>query len=355
MKLEKFDLLPKLNSEYRVSTFIGGILSIVSILFTILFSIAEIQEYKHQPPQRKFIVDTMRPASSDGVISEELQPHLNVEFDIFFPSAPCYFLHFDALDSVSQLPISINASKLKFNRYKNGKKIGVFDNNFFDKNTSECGKCHNSNESQCCNTCRDAVNDYLMNGKEPLAFESMEQCLEVDKVISEMKDEGCNIKASFSTVKIANSFHIAPGISWYSRGWHVHEMRPFLKYYTQQNLTHSIKYLRFTKGSDKTPLDNFSNVQASAGKWRATYSIDIIGETYMVSHFEAINSTKVTPGLYFQYDISPLTQVYYEARQPIPQLITNIIIVIGGVLFSFRFIGTNFNEKKRELTLEVEN
>ena len=194
-----------------------------------------------------------------------------------------------------------------------------------------------------------------MNGKEPPSFDSLEQCFEVDKSIKEMDGEACNIKASFSTVKIGNSFHIAPGISWYSRGWHVHEMSSFQKYSTQMNLTHSIRYLRFVNGDNKMPLDNFSNVQTSVGKWRATYNMDIIGNTYTVSHFEIINSTKVTPGIYFLYDISPLTQVFQKAKQPIPQLITNIITVIGGVLFSFRFIGTNFNEKKKELDLEIEN
>ena len=106
MSLRRFDVFPKLDNEFRVGTTAGGILSLCSLVAAIVLSYVEIYSYLHPPVRQRLSVDAVRPTELDGVtISSRSQPRFDVNLDVTFPEAPCYLLHIDVLDSITQLPL----------------------------------------------------------------------------------------------------------------------------------------------------------------------------------------------------------------------------------------------------------
>ena len=340
MSLRRFDVFPKLDNEFRVGTTAGGILSLCSLVAAIVLSYVEIYSYLHPPVRQRLSVDAVRPTELDGVtISSRSQPRFDVNLDVTFPEVPCYLLHIDVLDSITQLPLPLDVSGATFKRLnRNGDVIGSLGSDFMETGASaECGSCYVNGYDGCCKSCQDVLNAHKKKGLRPPVLSEVAQCKEVLERIKSMDGEGCRYVGSFRVVRFASEFHIAPGISWAEEGWHVHDMRPFGKGLFDLNLTHTVNRLQFVDSDKKMPLDGFTNVQDKMGAWRVVYTADILGENFSVSRFNMYNTSKYM-GVCWNYDVSPITATTYLDKEPLLHLLTRLLTVVGGVLGIFRFV-----------------
>lgn len=343
MGIQSLDILPKIDKDYRIGTPIGGILSILSLIATIFLFYFEFKDYLNPPYRQRFLISNTRPTGPDGItISSKYQPRLFIDIDVTFPAISCYLLHFDALESITQLSIPLEDKQINFTRIDrtSGRTIGNFPRKFLKNAPIDgCGSCYEANVSKCCNTCSEVFKAYRLDGLQPPDLRNISQCQSVTELISTMEDEGCRITASFHTIKFASEFHISPGLSWYAGGWHVHDLRPFRKNFFLLNLSHTINKLTFSRNAKEImPLDKFTNLQLKSNKtWRAVYTLDVIDNDYSASHFEVYNS-RSSPGVIFRYDVSPITAIQYQEKESFMSLFTSFVIIVGGVLIFFRML-----------------
>ena len=355
MGFKNFDVFPKLDNEFRVGTTAGGILSLLSLFAVIVLSYVEIHAYFNPPTRQRLIVDAQRPTGEDNkTISVEGQPRLNISFDITFPEAPCYLIHFDVIDPVTQLPVPLDYHQASFTRLSlKGQTLGDLPSNFLETEPqSECGSCYLENKQGCCKTCQDVFQAYKATAFAPPKLSQIDQCKVLLPKLSQMEHEGCRVKASLKTLRVASEFHIAPGLSWVSEGFHIHDLNTFGKTLDSVNLTHLIHRLQFTDNTGHMPLDGFWNVQPAHGAWRVVYTADILSGNFSVSRYAMLNPKGSSPGLFVKFDISPITATMYQNREPLLHLITRLVTVIGGVLGLFRFIDATLYAASSKKTQE---
>ena len=360
MSLRKFDVFPKLDNEFRVGTTTGGFLTILSLLTVIILSISEIVTFLHPETRQRLAVDMRKPTGADGItIDQDAQPKLDITLNITFPSSPCYLLHLDVIDPLSQLSMPLENINHKFNRLnKDGKIIGEFNPlTLLDSKPVKCGSCYKANSTKklCCNTCKELFDTYEDEVMKPPRLIKAEQCKEVYERTLTMDGEGCSIFAEFTALRVASEFHVAPGYSWNRDGWHIHDIKLFNKTFADVNLTHTIHEMRFSKKKGYYPLDGTNYVQNKKLPTRTVYIASILEDNFSSTYYNIDKPKDFPSGIYFQYDVSPITAQSYIDREPFTHLLTRLLTVIGATLGLFRFIDTITYKTKKSIRKEEIN
>ncbi|KAL1501457.1 hypothetical protein ABEB36_006773 [Hypothenemus hampei] len=171
---------------------------------------------------------------------------------------------------------------------------------------------------------------------------------------------------------VSGSFHIAPGKSFSVNHVHVHDVQPFSS--TEFNMTHIIRALTFGDSIDSithNPLKGFTGV-ATEGATMFQYHIKIVptfyeskkGEVIGTNQFSVTKHQKVVsilsgesgmPGIFFQYELSPLMVKFTEHERSFGHFLTNVCAIIGGVytvaglVDTFLYHSIKMIQKKMEL------
>ena len=336
--MKKLDLFLKLDDNFRVGTVVGGVFSLLSIFVTVILVFFEISNFLYPPKRQILLVDGTRPTESDGVtISQSAQNHFNISLSITFPSVPCYLLHLDVIDTMTQAPLPVKDYKKTFTRL-GSTELRVLPSTYMETKPSEqCGSCYDSNKT-CCRSCQDVFAAYNDVALAPPLMSEVEQCKDVVKQFKSMEGEGCKIDASFSPIQIQGEFHVAPGYSWLYDGWHVHDLRTFGVPSDRINLTHTINHLSFSSDAMNLPLDNYTAVQEESGIWRMTYKLDIVNNEFSASPYSVQSPQNMYPGVLFKYDVSPINAIEYPERPALSQLLIKLVTAIGGAIGFFQLI-----------------
>ena len=357
--MRKFDLFPKLDKQYRVGTNFGGMLSILSIVVTVFLFYSEIWIYFHPTQRQRLIVDTSIPTAADGrTITSSQQKKLNIQLNITFPKIPCYLMHFDVIDPVTNVPMQIENVKSDFIRLdSNGKEVGKnFDAESFyktDSSDKSFTDCYIKDVNEVCKTCFSVFEAHRNHKISPPLLKDVKQCDNIQKEIETMKNEGCSINAKFDALRISSEFHVSPGFSWDSKGLFAHDVSAFGLNFSDINLTHVIHGIKFNNLSDPFPLDNFVNIQTEKKAFRYVYNADILDDNFTATEFTIPEPLDFSPGVIFKYDISPISGQTYSDREPILHLCTRLLTVIGGVLGAFRALDKMFFSVRRRGSDEI--
>jgi hypothetical protein len=251
-------------------------------------------------------------------------------------------LHYDSLEGFTNLPLPLDDHDITYTRLSpDGQPIGVLDSSAYETPFPErCGSCYEaSNETKCCNNCKQFLDAYR---KAELIFpllSTVPQCRSAIELFEGMNDEGCEVSASYSTVRMKSTFHISPGISSVIDGTHLHDTRPFGKDFLELNLTHTINKLFFGEEPEiPGSLTNFTTVQEKSGYWRVVYTTDIIMDEYTADRYIIENSTIMFPGVIVNYDVSPLCGFLYYDTESVIHLIARLVMLLGGVLFAYKVL-----------------
>ncbi|GFO19068.1 endoplasmic reticulum-Golgi intermediate compartment protein 3 [Plakobranchus ocellatus] len=257
--LRRFDAYPKTLEDFRVKTYGGAAVTLVSGILMFVLFISELNYYLTLEVHPELFVDTSRGQK------------LRINIDIVFPKMACSYLALDAMDVSGESQIDIDAHLLKQRLDPDGKQISETPEQHKIGETevastpppldpNRCESCYGAEgpHHQCCNTCEDVREAYRKKGWAVQNLNSIEQCKREGFAakVEAQKNEGCKLFGYLEVNKVAGNFHIAPGKSFQQKHVHVHDMQAFSG--VKFNITHRINHLSF--GNDYpgivNPLDN---------------------------------------------------------------------------------------------------
>ncbi|XP_065164178.1 endoplasmic reticulum-Golgi intermediate compartment protein 3 [Atheta coriaria] len=348
-KLRRFDAYSKTLDDFRIQTYGGATVTIVSITIMSLLIWVELNDYMTPNIEEELFVDTSR------------SPNIQISLDVIFPRISCDFLSLDAMDSSGEqhLQIDHNIFKrsldLEGNPIEEPKKEDIIikvKEPEEEKNVT-CGSCYGASldPKKCCNTCEDVREAYR---ERRWAFpdnpENITQCKD-EKYSEKIKTaftQGCQIYGTLIVNRVSGSFHIAPGKSFTINHVHVHDVQPFSS--TVFNTTHKIRHLSFGANIDSETHNPLKGTECTAeeGATMFQYYIKIVPTAYVnknnsIMHSNQFSVTKHKkvvsvmsgesgmPGAFFQYELSPLMVKYTERERSFGHFITNVVAIIGGI------------------------
>ncbi|XP_017784740.1 PREDICTED: endoplasmic reticulum-Golgi intermediate compartment protein 3 [Nicrophorus vespilloides] len=350
-KLRRFDAYSKTMDDFRIRTYGGAAITIISIIIMGLLFWVELVDFVTPNLSEELFVDTTR------------SPNININLDVIIPTISCDFLALDAMDSSGEQHLEIDHNIYKRRLDLEGNPIEEPQKEDITIQTKEvtegtnsteilCGSCYGASmdPKRCCNTCDEVREAYREMRWALDNLENITQCKD-EKYNERLKtafSQGCQIYGSLTVNRVSGSFHIAPGKSFSINHMHVHDVQPFSS--TVFNTTHTIKHLSFgakLDGDAHNPLKDTYSV-AHEGATMFQYHIKIVPTSYVNIRGEIINTNQFSvtkhqkvisvlsgesgmPGAFFQYELSPLMVKFTEKERSFGHFITNLCAIIGGI------------------------
>lgn len=372
--LKKFDAYPKTLEDFRVKTFGGAAVTLVSGLLMFLLFVSELSFYLTTEVTPELYVDTAR--------GEKLR----INVDIIFSKLPCVYLSIDAMDVSGEQQIDVMHSIFKTRVDLDGKPIdeNAEKGDLGDKSheakelleldPNRCESCYGAETvgKTCCNTCEDVREAYRRKGWALSEIDNIKQCLREgwkDK-LQEQKNEGCLVTGHLEVNKVAGNFHFAPGKSFQQHHVHVHDLQPFGS--TQFNLSHHIRHLSFGHEYPgiKHPLDDTYIPAEDAGSMYQ-YFVKIVPTTYRKLNGEVVktNQFSVTkhkrvirqvsgehglPGVFVLYEFSPMVVQYTESRRSFMHFLTGVCAIVGGIFTVAGLVDSMIYHSARALQKKID-
>ncbi|ORZ37953.1 endoplasmic reticulum vesicle transporter-domain-containing protein [Catenaria anguillulae PL171] len=392
--LHRFDGFAKTLDDFRIRTKSGGLLTVIAGALILLLLVSEWIEYMTPVRESRLLVDSARKAKMD------------IYFNITLPKIPCVLLSLDVMDVAGEhhdlndlshdiYKVRLDASgkpvvdavpekgkvggALKAADLEKVKKEGAAAKDAA-KVEKKCGSCYGADapagSGGCCYTCKDIEDAYARKGWSFTGVENMEQCVRegyVDKLKAQ-EAEGCNLHGHLSVNKVAGNFHFAPGRSFEQGQGHIHDMMALLN--RQFDFTHEIHYLRFgppVPGMPPNPLDGTQLNVLNGHSHLVQYFLKVVGTDYhhLNQSITKTNQYSVTehardvsgpggishvalPGLFFNFDISPMRVVMVETRKSFMTFLTSVCAVVGGVITVASMIDAAVYRTERALARKIE-
>lgn len=224
----------------------------------------------------------------------------------------------------------------------------------------KCGNCYGAGrKGLCCNTCQEVKDAYEGMGWK-FKPQGISQCSS-DNYLQTMKEQfaeegGCQVYGRLGLSRNAGHFHIAPHKKLHTGGpdgsqpglFNLMDLIAFT--FDQFNVSHTVNSLSFGDNFPgiTSPLDGQVRslvdthgmyqyyIKVVPTRYRALGKEEIQSNQYAVtehmSHL-APGSGRGLPGVYFNYDLSPVQAVFEEKRVRGSSLsfITSVCAIVGGV------------------------
>jgi len=332
-RLKNLDAYPKTLEDFRVRTFSGAAVSIVSGVFIFWLFVSEFMYYLSTEVQPQLFVDTTR--------GEKLR----INVDVVFHNLPCAYLSVDAMDISGEHQLDV-------------------DHNIFKKRIGKDGLPVPAGPQR---------QERL--GDDSLKTADGKEVAEIDKnpCGSCYGSETCQVYGYLLVNKVAGNFHFAPGKSFQQHHMHVHDLQPFRNF--KFNLSHTIHRLSFGREFPGiiNPLDGVAKASEKEkdGAGMYQYFVKIVPTTYksldgnilntnqfsVTEHFKSLQgeSSHGLPGVFFMYELSPIMVEFKEQKKSFAHFLTGVCAIIGGVftvagiIDSFIYQGMKSLKKKMEL------
>lgn len=352
VRLRYLDAYPKTLEDFRIKTYGGAAVTIMSWCVIALLVFFEIQDYWTPTVSEELFVDTSR------------GPKLRINLDFVIPAISCDFLVLDAMDSSGEQHLQIEHNIYKRRLDLDGKpikepqkeeiKAGGTDVSQHETNTTEakkCGSCYGAETAEypCCNSCEAVKEAYRRKRWAFHDLDTITQC-QSEHYSERLKNafsEACQIYGYVEVNRVGGSFHIAPGNSFSVNHVHVHDVQPLSS--TNFNTSHRIRHLSFGKNipGKTNPIDG-TDVITHEGATMFQYYVKIVPTTYVrkdgavwqTNQFSVTRHQKVIavssgdygmPGIFFNYELAPMMVKYTEREKSFGHCATNICAIIGGI------------------------
>jgi len=366
-KLKSFDAYPKTLEDFRVRTFSGAAVSIISGLIIVWLFFSELSLYLSTEVSPELFVDTSR--------GEKLR----INMDVTFPALPCSYLSLDAMDVSGEHQLDVDHNIYKKRLGSDGRAIGIEKGDLEDKTpdvvlpADYCGSCYGSESSpdQCCNTCAEVREAYRKKGWAFSSADSIEQCARegFTEKLQAQRGEGCQVYGHLLVNKVAGNFHFAPGKSFQSQHNHVHDLQPFKQ--GEFNVSHQINRISFGKEFPGivNPLDGVVKTVES-GSAMFKYFVKIVPTIYESLDGNVINTNQFSvtehikplkepqegglPGVFIMYDLSPIMVKFTERTKSFASFLTGVCAIIGGVFTVAGIIDSLIYNSMRSLGKKME-
>ncbi|KYQ90746.1 endoplasmic reticulum-golgi intermediate compartment protein 3 [Tieghemostelium lacteum] len=349
-QLKKLDAYPKTIDDFRIKTYSGAIVSILSGIFILWLFFSQVSLYTTTDIHHELFVDTTR--------GEKLK----INMDITFHHLPCAYLSLDAMDVSGEHQFDVSHTIYKKRLSSTGMPIQdqpIKEDEINKKGAAanpndkvECGSCYGAEDPSkgidCCNTCDEVKSAYNKKGwgVDP---KTVAQCIRegFNKIVVEQNGEGCQVYGFIVVNKVAGNFHFAPGKSFQQHHIHVHDFQSFKGSF---NMSHTINRLSF--GNDypgiKNPLDEVTKTEM-VGVGMFQYFVKIVPTMYEGLNGNSISTNQFSvtehyvllakpgeeptalPGLFFMYDLSPIMMKVTERHRSFASFVTGLCAIVGGV------------------------
>eukprot|EP00834_Sanchytrium_tribonematis_P000026 NODE_2_length_91304_cov_0.692462.p26 type:complete len:367 gc:universal NODE_2_length_91304_cov_0.692462:5220-4120(-) len=338
--MQQFDILQKINRENQIRTKSGASISIATLGIIFILILSELWDGFSVKVDHSMSVDTER------------NQLMEVYFNITFPKVPCFLLSLDVLDNTGDHTEAVSENVAKTRLDESGKVIHVTKASI--KDIKDCGSCFGaeSEKHKCCNTCDELKSAYSIKGWSVLDIMATQQCASenMEELVKTQSFEGCNMSGEFSIHKIQGNFHFAAGQSFQMGGAHVHALLPYSK--RDYDFSHNIHYLSFGTRVRPSPLDHTYMSHPDSKKSTSTnfkYFVKVISTQYqflnhtklstnqysVTHHYRDVGSSNGQatglPGVFFDFDISPIQIHYREYKSSWIEMLINICAIVGGV------------------------
>ncbi|CAG7846346.1 Uncharacterized protein C24B11.08c [Serendipita indica DSM 11827] len=375
------DAFGRTSEDVKVKTRTGAFLTLISAFFIATFTFIEFMDFRRVGVDTAIVVDRSR--------GEKLQ----VVFNITFPRVPCFLLNLDVTDISGDVVREITHHVVKTRLdpaahqpipdgiYRTDLKSDL-SKQLTATSKGYCGSCYGGQppEGGCCNTCDDVRRAYTDRGWAFGNPDQIDQCVSenwTEKIMA-MQREGCNIEGRVRVNKVTGNMQFSPGRSFVVNRPEVYALVPYLKdsnhffghhihsleiydyeedTWTRRNLPEQIKE---RLGITKPPLEDVYAHTESAD-YMFQYFLKVVKSSYKsldgkaysthqystssferdlatMSHgknedgIEIVHERQGVPGVFFNFEISPMEVIHIEQRQSWAHFITSMAAIIGGVL-----------------------
>ncbi|CCM04126.1 uncharacterized protein FIBRA_06287 [Fibroporia radiculosa] len=376
--LRGVDAFGKTTDDVKVKTRTGAFLTILSAAIILAFTMMEFLDYRQVKIDTSVVVDKSRGEK------------LNVRMNVTFPRVPCYLLSLDVMDisGESQADITHNILKTRLNEKgiplqslaKSAELRNDLDKINEQRGDNYCGSCYGGQAPPggCCNTCDQVRQAYIDRGWSFTRPDSIEQCTNEgwSEKLKEQASEGCNIAGKVRVNKVIGNIQLSPGRSFRTAAQNMYDLVPYLKEdKNRHDFSHTIHQFAFESDQEKerhrardfqkrvgieSPLDNTER-KTSKQQYMFQYFLKVVSthfamldnkvyktHQYSATHFErdltkgqqednkegvhiAHTATGI-PGVFINYDISPMLILHSETRQSFAHFLTSTCAIVGGVL-----------------------
>ncbi|KAJ3323873.1 Endoplasmic reticulum-Golgi intermediate compartment protein 3 [Boothiomyces sp. JEL0866] len=352
--LKSYDAYAKPLEDFRIKTLTGASVTLVSTFIIFFLVLSEFADWINVEMVPSLVVDTSR------------MDKMQINIDMTFPKIPCFLLSIDVMDVAGEHQNGADHLMHKSRLDQSGKLVEKKRGTLGDANKEMndarnktltpgyCGSCYGASmpNSGCCNTCDDVRLAYQKSGWGFEDPDKYEQCVHegYSKMVKEQAHEGCNLSGYVQVSKVQGNFHFAPGPSFEIQGMHAHDLNDYRNHKQDWDFTHTINHLSFGQnGGFTNPLDGVSK-KATGAYNTFQYYIKVVsteftyrnGSKLLTNQFAATehqrdvtpmfgNIPTTMPGVFFNYDISPMLIQYKEYRKPFTHFITDLCAIVGGV------------------------
>ena len=365
-RFRKFDVYTKPIDDCRVKTSFGGLITLISYTVIIILFITETISFMSVEIVEQLYVDS---TNSDM--------RVDINFDITFNKLSCYYVTVDVmensgesqndiehdiskqrLDSTGQIIVGTEPEKQVVNTNSKNEGTNKTGEDPEKAGLLKCGSCYGANDEGCCNTCAEVKEAYRLRGWQLGDPNRIEQCKDEGLNDDNYKGEGCRIYGKVDVGKYLGNFHIAPGKPTTNQHSHYHEFQKLSP--GLFDTSHTINHLSFGKAfpGKSYPLDG-KHFKGDKGGIMHQYILKVVPTTYVfaslpkssnnstgenineqISHQFAITRTQKDvlgghpggiPGVFVQYEFSPLMVRYEEKQKSISNFIVSLCAIIGGV------------------------
>ncbi|CAG8727297.1 4226_t:CDS:2, partial [Acaulospora colombiana] len=208
-KFQNFDAYAKTLDDFRIKTYYGAALTIISTLIILVLLWSEFNEYRSTEIKPELVVDKM----SIDLNLTDYRPIIRLSLikPVYSPSV----LSVDVMDIAGESQNDLTHDIYKTRLDSEGNKVYVekakdigsnnaraVENvvNGTSTNEAYCGSCYGgeASESGCCNTCEEVREAYIRKGWSFSNPDEIEQCIREGwkKKAIEQATEGCNVAGS---------------------------------------------------------------------------------------------------------------------------------------------------------------
>lgn len=375
--LDAFSRMMKVPDDLRTNSTIGGTISLISITLIIILFLTELATFLTPIRTTTLSVDTAK--------DETLRVHLDVDF----PYLNCEVLGVDALDVGGTMRLELSKNLFKTPIDHSGRPIPEHEPTRLTRSHLEqhqavargaklsagsptpspwpggCGSCMGAERraDECCNTCEAVRKAYESRGWLLTNLKKISQCArEGITSLTPGKfdpEHGCNIRGHIEISKVAGRIHITPGHSFAFAGHTLHDFSALRN--KPVDLSHTIRRLSFGEGypGQASPLDGVRRhashdhervgqheyfVRVVPTTYRFSFARPLrtnqYSQTYFFRHSDPNHGGQLIPGLFLNYDLSPIHVEVKESRPSFWHFLVQLCAIIGGVFTVASMVST---------------
>ena len=355
-KIRYFDAYAKPQDDYAERTVTGGFLSLISMFVIFLLTLVSFADMQHIRTVSQLTVDKSR------------HERLSINVNVTFPSIPCHLLNLDVMDVAGEQQNDLDRTTSRVRLDKLGRFISEEIKRKDTVIKEQCGHCYGAEPpaSGCCNTCAEVREAYKMKGWALDKVEDVQQCVSegwADELDFD-KGEGCMVTARTTVNRVSGNFHFIPGKSYQQSNMHVHHIQNIMDRLHEFDFGHRINHVSFGQEFEGmvSPLDGLKKHDGSAffqyfikvvpTKVIYLNGTEILTNQYSVTQFESKAEEGRVPGIFFNYDISPMQVIYRQERKPFSTFFTELCAIIGGIYTITALIDTAFYRAERAMRIK---